>query len=416
MRRSVWWCGCLFLVLTWGAVRSAEPDGGEPSLTLTQATSGPATGAGPGTQTATATPQAPTPRPRPVAVPRSRAPEMLGDQPPLPIPIPQPQPQPMPPILVTTPSQPGTTTTTATPQPGSSTTTTGQQTVRTAPTGTATGQQTNQAPALVPGVRGFKIADNDTPRPMDRVYFSFNYFDELNRAANIRAGVPLHDVRFFREAFGLEKTFLDGDASLGFRLPLNSLEAGSPRPGLGGSDTDVGDLSIILKYAFWQDRETGDLLAAGLAVTTPTGPDSLLRGVPSGLHSTTLQPWLGYVWNFGDLYIHGFEALDVPTDDRDVTIVYSDVGVGYFVYRNPEEDARISAVAPTVEVHVNTPLDHRGLRGSLDPAATPDVVNLTVGMNIEFCQRARLAVGVATPVTGPRPFDWELLAQLRWRF
>jgi hypothetical protein len=75
----------------------------------------------------------------------------------------------------------------------------------------------------VPSTRGFKIGENDTPRPMDRAYFSFNYFDDLNNAANRAAGADLHDVRIYREVFGAEMTFLDGDASVGLRVPLNTL-------------------------------------------------------------------------------------------------------------------------------------------------------------------------------------------------
>jgi hypothetical protein len=266
-------------------------------------------------------------------------------------------------------------------------------------------------------VRGFKIAENDTPRPMDRVYFSFNFWDDLNESANRRLGSDLHDLRAYRETFGLEKTFLDGDASIGLRLPLDTFNADSSIPGRGISSTDVGDLSVILKYAFWQDRKTGDLLSVGLAVTPPTGPDAFAGAdrLP-GFHGTTIQPWLGYIWNWGDLYLHGFTAVDFPADSNDVTILYNDVGVGYFVYRTSDADRLVSAVAPTVEVHVNTPLDHRGVLGSLDPAATPDWVDLTVGTNVEFYQRTRLAVGVVTPVTGPKPFDFEVLAQLRVRF
>jgi hypothetical protein len=279
------------------------------------------------------------------------------------------------------------------------------------------GPRPNQpaAAALVPGVRGNKIADNETPRPTDRVYFSFNFWDDLNESANRRRGSDLHDLRAFRETFGLEKTFLDGDASLGLRLPLNTLDADSSLPGRGVSATDVGDLVVILKYAFWQDRATGDLLSAGLLITTPTGPDSFAgAGRFTGLHETTLQPFLGYVFNWGDFFLHGFSSVDVPTDSRDVTVLYNDVGVGYFLYRG--DGGPLTAVVPTVEVHVNTPLNHRGVLGSTDPAGTPDWVDLTVGTNVEFYQRTRLAVGVVTPVTGPKPFNFEVLAQLRWRF
>ena len=134
-------------------------------------------------------------------------------------------------------------------------------------------------------------------------------------------------------------------------------------PGLGGSSTAVGDLSVILKYAPWRDRESGSLVSVGLAVTAPTGPNSF-AGSPEAapLLSTTLQPYVGYLGNFSDFYLHGFSSIDVPTDLRDVTILYNDVGIGYHLYRARDEGRWITAVTPTFEVHVNTPLDHRGSR------------------------------------------------------
>jgi hypothetical protein len=266
----------------------------------------------------------------------------------------------------------------------------------------------------VPEERGFKIADNEDPRPRDRVYFSFNYYDDLNESVNRRLRSDLHDLRLFRETFGVETTFLDGSASLGLRLPLNTLNGDSSLPGQGIASTDVGDLAIILKYAFYDDDETGDLLSTGLLITAPTGPSALAGAEHLGaFHHAALQPFLGYVWNWGDLFLHGFSSLDVPMDSNEPVLFYNDVGLGYFVYRCHEPDRFLSALAPTVEAHVNTPLSHRGVLGFTDPAGTPDWVDLTVGTNLEFRDRARLAIGVVTPVTGPRPFDWEMLVQLR---
>src|SRR4029079_11505319 len=44
---------------------------------------------------------------------------------------------------------------------------------------------------MLPWIRGFKIADNMSPRPQDRIYFSFNYFDNLNYAVNSRINAPV---------------------------------------------------------------------------------------------------------------------------------------------------------------------------------------------------------------------------------
>ena len=72
---------------------------------------------------------------------------------------------------------------------------------------------------------------------------------------------------------------------------------------------------------------------------------------------------------------------------------------------------------PLFEVHVNTPLNHRGtFRIPEDPAVTPDWVDLTLGTTLEFASQATLGLGFAFPLTGPKPFDVEAIAQLNFRF
>src|SRR5262249_51357386 len=133
---------------------------------------------------------------------------------------------------------------------------------------------TTKAGILAPTVRSFKIADDEAPAPQDRVYFGFNYWDNVNKSVNQRFGGDFNYMQANRETFGVEKTFLQGDASIGLRLPLNSLDADSPFAGFGGSDTDIGDLTVIFKLALWYDHQSGNVLSTGLAVTAPTGPDS----------------------------------------------------------------------------------------------------------------------------------------------
>jgi hypothetical protein len=272
---------------------------------------------------------------------------------------------------------------------------------------------------LIPSLRGFKIGEYDSPLPLCRAYVAFNYFDELNDAVNQRFGGDVHDVRVYREMFGVERTFLDGDASVGLRLPLNTLKADSGIPGVGGTDTDVGDLTVIFKYAFWRNRETGSALSAGLAVTAPTGPDAFAgQETFRTFHNTVLQPYGGYLWRSGDFYLHGFIAVDVPTDSNDVTFLFNDVGIGYYLYRAQESECGsrfLTGVVPTFEVHVNTPLNHRGVFNPDDLAGSPDIVNLTMGGTLEFGRRASLALGFITPVTGPKPFDYEIMTMFQLR-
>jgi hypothetical protein len=73
-------------------------------------------------------------------------------------------------------------------------------------------------------------------------------------------------------------------------------------------------------------------------------------------------------------------------------------------------------VAPTFEVHVNTPLNHRGVFNPNDLAGSPDIVDLTIGVNLGFGRQATLALGYITPVTGPKPFNQEVMAMFTLRF
>ncbi len=108
--------------------------------------------------------------------------------------------------------------------------------------------------------------------------------------------------------------------------------------------------------------------------------------------------------------------MDTPTDSRDVTLVYSDVGIGYYLYRSRDINRYLTGLAPTVEVHVSNPLNHRGQPSLDNPLAGFDLVDVGLGANVEFFGRYRLAMEVVSPLTGPRPFTIEALAQFRIRY
>jgi hypothetical protein len=266
-----------------------------------------------------------------------------------------------------------------------------------------------------PIIRTFKIADNQIPMPVDRFSFSYNYFDYVNQSVNQRFHVPINRIQAMRYVFGLEKTFLDGNASIGIRMPLNNLVGNSNVPGLGQSSTAVGDLSVYFKYALLIDRERGRVLSAGMAVTTPTGPTNFAgaRWV-RGLHFADLQPFVAIQYKWDRAYAIGFSSISVPTSHRDAVMIYNDLGLGYFLYRDedPNSNRLIRAISPIFEVHVNTPTDHRDVFNARDFAGTADVVDLTSGVNFYFGKRTILSLGIVDPVTGPRPFSLEALALL----
>ncbi len=273
---------------------------------------------------------------------------------------------------------------------------------------------------LAPSVRGFKIAENQSPFPQDRIFFTFNYFNDVNAKLDRYFASPIDHLNVYRYVFGYEKTFNDGKGSIGVRLPLNSIHADTS-PGLinqGGQSTALGNVTIFAKYILEYNPKTGNLLSVGLAITPPTGPGHFAGArFLSGTNNTTIQPFLGYYLNLNEsrrLFLQGFSALDVPVDFSDVMLFYNDLAMGYFLVR--DADAVVSAVVPTVEVHVNSPLNHRAAYSLQDPSGTPTSVNITSGLNVEVQRNSLFTLGVVAPTTGPRPFNVEAVALFNYRF
>ena len=112
------------------------------------------------------------------------------------------------------------------------------------------------------------------------------------------------------------------------------------------------------------------------------------------------------------LYAHGFSALAVPTDSKDVTVFFNDFGVGYWLWREPD-DSFIRGIVPTMELHINTPLNHRGKDAGT--IGFTDVVDLTWGLQLVL-PRSIFGGAVGMPVTGPRPYGVEVMARYELRF
>ncbi len=281
---------------------------------------------------------------------------------------------------------------------------------RVSSTVTVNGHQ-QRVSAIIPlyGRGAFKIAENESPRPLDRVFINYNYF---NNVKSDPTGMGFAgNGQFHRETIGFEKTFLNGDASFGMRLPFLQFN-GDGSIGRNG----VGDLTLIGKYAWINDRQTGNVLSGGLALTVPTGVNPYAN-IGLTMNPVLLQPYLGGIYNASNTwYVHGFSSIVVPTDIRDVTLFFNDIGIGYWLYRaDPGTDSLLTAVIPTFETHVTTPLNHRGLNNS-GPIGVPDLVSLTGGSYFQFGNRSMLGTAIGVPVTGPRFYSFEALVNFNWRF
>ncbi|WP_435015989.1 hypothetical protein TA3x_003547 [Tundrisphaera sp. TA3] len=264
---------------------------------------------------------------------------------------------------------------------------------------------------IVPAVRGFKIADNQSPRPVDRIFGTFNFYDNVNKRLNDRLNSPIERQQVYRQLYGFEKTFAEGQGSFGLRMPINTLVSDSRTARLNRTTTAAGNLGVFAKYVLYSD-DSGNLISAGLSVDTPTGPAAFAGFPVTGRlkNPVEIQPYLGYIFQRGKAFVQGFGAVAVPTDAALPTMLFVDVALGYNLYQAEEEGSLISSFTPVVEAHLNTPFNHRGYSDK-DIYGIPDVLNMTFGANIGILDRGILTLGYARPVTGPLPFDGEFILQ-----
>jgi len=95
----------------------------------------------------------------------------------------------------------------------------------------------------------------------------------------------------------------------------------------------------------------------------------------------------------------------------DSTLWLNDLGIGYWIYRDCSAQCLIGIV-PTLEAHLFTPLSHQGTQNG----GLPDILTFTGGVNAVFTHYSTLGCALAVPVTGPRPYDVEVLASFNLRF
>jgi hypothetical protein len=280
----------------------------------------------------------------------------------------------------------------------------------------------------------FKIAEGESPRPMDRVFFKYNFYNNINKSRWTDPTEPIHNVNLDLYTFGAEKTFFDGIMSLGLRVPFYTIDAegkdfrvgpdpltgalGALPGGPGFTETHFGNLIAIAKAVLWEDRPAGSLLSAGVVVSFPTANSQELDPGLSTL--MYFQPFSGFILTSGDLFIQGFSSMTLPVARPESIVSFNDIGVGYYVYRDATGSRMLSAVAPTLEMHYTAPLRQAdpnvNVFNLVDNLRIHNTVDFTFGATFEFVNRATLGVGLAVPVTGLKPFDMEALVQVNLLF
>ena len=293
----------------------------------------------------------------------------------------------------------------------------------------------------------FKMAENTSPLPQDRLYFDYSYYHNVSitdPAIDVDAYVP-----------GFEKTFLDGLMSFEMRLPMadtlnNNLIYNGPN---ATADGEVGNLGMALKAILLQNRRL--TFSGGLAMTVPTAKDTRTfvdqgDSVPEFIirnDSVHLMPFVGALWTPNRRWFAiGYLQVDVDVNGdrvsvdsgqslrtsigryREPTVMYLDGMLGYWAYRSHCPNEWITGIAPVFEVHVNQGLEHApvliepdgvlqiggDINGS--PVHTLSIVDLTVGLHVELCRKTTLTAGYCTPATGDRQFDGQFRLFVNRRF
>jgi len=244
----------------------------------------------------------------------------------------------------------------------------------------------------------FKISENESPRPTDRVFVTGNYFNGVKGFGN--------NTDVYRGLIGFEKTFFDGNASFGVRAPMQ--QSSGDASGIDG----FGDISLIGKYAFINDAQTGTVASGGLVLTVPTGR-SVSMADGSNSDAVLIQPWVGGILVMGDAYAIGFSSVIASTASVDPTLYTLDVGAGYRIYQSTDADSILTSITPTLEGHLTTALNNNNANSQV---IFGDQVIMTAGVHLGLFNRAYFTVGGAIPLTGSRFNDFEVIAQFNYRF
>ncbi len=286
--------------------------------------------------------------------------------------------------------------------------------------------------AIAGGDRRFKLAENNSPFPIDRVFFNFNHFHNALRTANS------HDAHLNRGVAGLEKTFLDQWWSFEFRLPFLSGLNGDQVMNSQTADNvsnEFGNIALALKRLLFRT----DTLAAsmGLGIVLPTGPDARFFDSPGDITPIVtlendayyLQPFAGLWWTPNERFFAQY-SIQADFDARgngvfvsgngpgregviqDQTLMFLDASFGYWLFRDPYGDRLVTGIAPMIELHHSTTLQDSDLvnldsavGGSVpadnaitNPFNRMDVLNLTGAIRLEIAGRSYLTFAGVMPL------------------
>lgn len=301
--------------------------------------------------------------------------------------------------------------------------------------------------APMPGnaVPRYKMAENTSPLPQDRLYFDYSSYNN----------VPLLNQRGPVNAYsaGFEKTFFNGLMSFELRAPMAATASndvfldGSTRTQSG----EFGNLAGALKTLLI--RREKFILSGGLAMTAPTAqntqiffnqqrPDPLFSIESQSVH---LMPFFGGLWTpnerwFGigyiqvDVDVNGnpvsgfYPGSTTPTAEslgryRDSTVLFADLGLGYWARRSKDPCKFFTGLAYVLEFHLNQSLEGREVLTAPNfqvgtTAQNVSFIDMTVGAHVELYKMTTITAAYCTPLTSDqdKQFDSQFRLFVNRRF
>lgn len=297
------------------------------------------------------------------------------------------------------------------------------------------------------GSRRVKIGENNVALPTNRVYVMYNHFHnvfQINEAPTFLTPRVQYQTHVDRYTLGFEKMFFDDLWSVEVRQAFNSsFDYQGTNFGVDGGS--VGNTAIILKNLLYTDDSTA--IGGGVAFDLPTGSDVNvgLSGMPLEFENDSFHilPWLGFASSADIFYVTGFAQLDIAANGNQIrapqlnnsvvgiyneqNLLYLDLAVGSYLYRNPDAD-RLTSIALQGELHYTSTLQDTDVI-SAPNLSTPfaltnvynrqDVVNGTVALQFQLGLLSTFRVAAVAPLSeaiDERLFDAELQVQFNRRF
>ena len=291
--------------------------------------------------------------------------------------------------------------------------------------------------------RRYKIAENNSPFPVDRAFFNFNHFHNALRTADGR------EANLDRGVLGLEKTFLDQWWSCEFRLPFVSGLNGDQilnSPVANNVSGEMGNFGLAMKRLLYRDATLA--ASVGLGVVLPTGSDARVFSFPGDPlpdieidnEAYYLQPFAGVWWmpsdqSFCQLAVQAdFDARGNPVivdqtlvgTIQDQTLLFLDASYGYWLMHDPYGEGIVTGIAPMIELHYTSTLQDTDVvdfgrfvgGGSTDtnsvtnPNNRQNILNMTGALRLELAGTSFLTFAGVVPLrSDEKLFDAEFSAQ-----